>query len=61
MLTWVGENMTLVRRSASGERLPYWILGIGFVLGLAAHGSGFLRPETKSVNTSRPSMPMRRR
>ncbi len=42
VLAWVGENLTLVRRSASGERPIYWILGIGFALGLAAHVGGFL-------------------
>lgn len=42
MLAWVGENLTLVRQSASGERVPYWILGIGFAFGLAAHVGGFL-------------------
>jgi hypothetical protein len=42
MLAWVGENLTLVRRSASGQRVMYWILGIGFVVGLAAHAGGFL-------------------
>jgi hypothetical protein len=42
MLAWVGENLTLVRRSASGQRTFYWILGIGFVVGLAAHVGGFL-------------------
>ena len=42
MLAWVGENLTLVRRSASGQRDFYWILGIGFVVGLAAHVGGFL-------------------
>jgi hypothetical protein len=38
----VGENLTLVRRTASGRRPVYWILGIGFVVGLAAHAGGFL-------------------
>jgi len=42
MLAWVGENLTQVRRSASGQRIFYWILGTGFVLGLAAHVGGFL-------------------
>lgn len=42
VLAWVGENMTLVRRSAFGQRIMYWSLGIGFVLGLAAHVGGFL-------------------
>jgi TPR repeat protein len=32
----VGENLTLVRRSAFGQRIFYWSLGIGFVVGLAA-------------------------
>ena len=42
LLSWVGENLTLVRRSASGQRVSYWILGIGFVVGLTAHIVGFL-------------------
>ena len=42
MLAWMGENLTLMRRSASGQRVFYWILGIGFVVGLAAHIGGFL-------------------
>ena len=42
LLAWVGENLTAVRRSVSGERPMYWILGIGFVVGLAAHVGGFL-------------------
>jgi membrane protein implicated in regulation of membrane protease activity len=42
LLAWVGENLTVVRRSASGQRVFYWILGIGFVVGLAAHAGGFL-------------------
>ena len=42
LLAWVGENLTLVRRSASGQRPMYWVLGIGFVTGLAAHIGGFL-------------------
>jgi hypothetical protein len=42
MLAWVGENLTLVRRSVSGQRVLYWSLGFGFVVGLAAHVGGFL-------------------
>ena len=42
LLAWVAENLTLVRRSASGQRVSYWIFGIGFVVGLAAHVVGFL-------------------
>ncbi len=42
LLAWVGKNPTLVWRLASGERPVYWILGIGFVVGLVAHVGGFL-------------------
>ena len=53
MLAWVGENLTLVRRSASGERPISWILGIAFVVGLAAHAGGFL---LKTSVTTEPLM-----
>jgi len=52
-LAWVGEHLTLVRRSASGERPFSWILGIAFVLGLAAHAGGFL---LKTSVTTEPLM-----
>ena len=42
LLAWVGENLTLVRQTASGQRPVYWILGTAFVVGLAAHVGGFL-------------------
>jgi hypothetical protein len=42
LLAWVGEHQTLVRRTASGERGLYWLLGIVSVVGLAAHVGGFL-------------------
>ena len=42
LLDWVGENLTLVRQSASGQRPMYWILAVTFVVGLAAHAGGFL-------------------
>jgi hypothetical protein len=42
ILAWVGENLTLVRRSASGQRAFYWILGLALAVGLAAHVGGFL-------------------
>jgi hypothetical protein len=42
LLAWVGENLTLVRRTASGQRALYWIFGIALVAGLAAHVGGFL-------------------
>ena len=51
VLAWVGENLTLVRRSVSGQRILYWSLGIGFVIGLAAHVGGFL---LKSSATTEP-------
>ena len=51
VLAWVGENLTLVRRSASGQRPMYWILVIGFVVGLAAHVGGFL---LKTSTTTEP-------
>ena len=38
----MGENLALVRQSASGQRVFYWILGIAFAVGLAAHAGGFL-------------------
>ncbi len=42
LLAYVGEHLTLVRRTASGERPSYWILVTGVVVGLAAHVGGFL-------------------
>src|SRR5262249_49678133 len=42
MLVWVGENLTVIRRSAFGQRTLYWSLGAAFVVGLAAHVGGFL-------------------
>ena len=53
LLAYVGEHLTLVRRTASGERPSYWILGIGFVVGLAAHAIGFL---LKTSVTTEPLM-----
>jgi hypothetical protein len=49
----VGENLTLVRRSASGQRPMYWILGTVLVLGLAVHVGGFL---LKTSATTEPLM-----
>ena len=45
VLDWVGENLTQVRRSVYGQRLLYWSLGIGLVVGLAAHVGGYLLKE----------------
>ena len=51
MLAWVGENLTLVQRSAFGQRILYWSLGIGFMVGLAADVGGYL---IKSSTTTGP-------
>jgi hypothetical protein len=42
LMAWVGDNLTLVRRTASGQRIPYWIFATAFAVGLAAHVGGFL-------------------
>jgi membrane protein implicated in regulation of membrane protease activity len=49
LLAWVRENLTEVRETVSGQRVPYWILGIGFVVGLAAHVGGFLLKTSESA------------
>ena len=41
-LAWMEEHLPEFREQASGQRPLYWILGIGFVVGLAAHVGGFL-------------------
>jgi hypothetical protein len=41
-LAWMEEHLPEVRQQASGQRPLYWILGIGFVVGLAAHVGGYL-------------------
>jgi len=41
-LAWMGEHLPEWRQQASGQRPLYWILGIGFVVGLTAHAGGFL-------------------
>jgi hypothetical protein len=52
-LAWVGENLTLLRRSASGQRPMYWIIGTVLVVGLAFHVGGFL---LKTSVTTEPLM-----
>ena len=52
-LAWVREHMTQLRQSASGQRILLWSLGIGFVLGLAAHISGYV------LRTSATTEPLR--
>jgi hypothetical protein len=51
VLDWVGENLTQVRRSVYGQRLLYQSLGVGLVVGLAAHVGGYL---LKSSVTTEP-------
>ena len=51
LIAWVGENLTQVRRSASGQRPMYWVLGTVFVVGLTAHVCGFL---LKTSTTTEP-------
>jgi hypothetical protein len=41
-LAWMQEHLPEYRQQASGQRPLYWILGIGFVVGLAAHVGGYL-------------------
>ena len=40
-MDWVGDHLPQVRRSAYGQRSLYWILGVGFVVGLAAYAGGY--------------------
>src|SRR5262249_59218970 len=41
-LAWMGEPLPEWRQQASRQRPLYWILGIGFVVGLAAQIGRFL-------------------
>jgi len=41
-LAWMEAHLPEFREQASGQRPLYWILGIGFVVGLAAQSVGFL-------------------
>ena len=41
-LAWMEEHLPEFRQQVTGQRPLYWILGIGFVVGLAAHVGGFL-------------------
>ena len=41
-LAWMEAHLPEFRQQASGQRPLYWILGIGFVVGVAAHVGGFL-------------------
>src|SRR4030095_9664456 len=41
-LAWMEAHLAEFRQQASGQRPLYWILGIGFVVGLATQSVGFL-------------------
>ena len=41
-LAWMEAHLPEFRQQASGQRPMYWILGIGFVVGLATQIVGFL-------------------
>jgi hypothetical protein len=41
VLAWMEEHVTELRQSLSGQRILYWSLVIGFVVGLAAHVGGY--------------------
>ena len=38
---WMEEHKVALRQSVSGNHFLYWSLGIGFVVGLAAHIGGY--------------------
>jgi hypothetical protein len=42
LLAWAGENLTEVRRTATGQRPVYWVLGLGLVVGLMSYVGGYL-------------------
>ncbi len=39
---WMEAHLANLKQSASGQHFLYWSLGIGFVVGLAAHVGGYL-------------------
>ena len=41
-LVWVRAHLTQLRHSVSGQRIVLQSLGIGFVIGLAAHVGGYV-------------------
>ena len=41
-LAWVRAHLTQLRQSVSGQRIVLQSLGIGFVIGLAAHVGGYV-------------------
>ncbi len=41
-LAWISQNLTELRRSVSEQQILHRSLGIGFVVGLAAHIGGYV-------------------
>jgi hypothetical protein len=41
-LAWMAKRLPELRQSATGQRVLYQSLGVGFVVGLAAHVAGYL-------------------
>jgi hypothetical protein len=46
VLAWFEDHVTELRRDASGQRILFWGLAFGFVVGLAAHVGGYLLKST---------------
>jgi hypothetical protein len=42
VMAWMEEHRMELRQSVSGQRILYWSLGIGFVVGLVAHVGGYV-------------------
>ena len=42
VMAWMEEHQMELRQSVSGQHFLYWSLGIGFVVGLAAHVGGYV-------------------
>ena len=42
VMAWMEEHRMELKQSVSGQRILYWSLGIGFVVGLAAHVGGYV-------------------
>jgi hypothetical protein len=51
VLAWATEHLPELRRSVSEQRTLRWSLGVGFLVGLVAHVSGFL---LKTSTTTEP-------
>ena len=48
---WFAEHLPELRRNVSGQRLLYWSLALGLIIGLGAHVAGYL---LKSEATTEP-------